>query len=100
MLDRDDVSLFIEREKEQGWHLRGALLDRYQKTFSEPKPEIRRLRAKKGSLLNASNAYARVRWMRALGAISVSISGLKLRTGCPINPSTFSPSSTRSRFTI
>src|SRR5215213_7243899 len=67
MLTRDEFEFFAEREKEQGWHLRGALLDRYQKTFSEPKPEIRRLRAKKRSLLNASNAYARVRWMRALG---------------------------------
>ena len=67
MLDRDDVSVFIEREKEQGWHLRGSLLNRYQKTFSEPKPEIRRLRAKERSLLNASNAYSRIRWMRGLG---------------------------------
>src|SRR5829696_4422979 len=67
MLTKDEVELFAKRERKQGWHLRGTLLDRYQKTFSEPKPEIRRLRAKKGSLLNASNAYSRILWMRALG---------------------------------
>ena len=67
MLDRDSMGLFIEREKKQGLHLRKALLGRHQTVFQRPRREIPQLRAKRASLLNAHNAYARVRWMRGLG---------------------------------
>src|SRR3954447_18184924 len=67
MLDRDSLGQFIEREKKQGKHLRRALLGRHQRVFRRPKQELRRLRAKQASLLNAHNPYARVRWLRALG---------------------------------
>src|SRR4051794_22606814 len=67
MLTREQFEFFGLREKKQGVHLRKALLGRHQRVFRRPKREIRRLRARKLSLLNASNAYARIRWMRGLG---------------------------------
>src|SRR5687767_9440833 len=67
MLAKDVLSPFIEREKRQGKVLRNSLKGRYQKTFEDPKPELRRLRARKRSLLTGYHDYGRIRWMRGLG---------------------------------
>src|SRR3982750_3609132 len=86
MLDRDSLSLFIERGKKQGLHLRKALLGRHQTVFQRPRREIRQLRAKRASLLNAHNAYARVRWLRALGDHLFEILGAEAPDWLPDQP--------------
>ncbi len=57
---------FRQRERDQGAHLVKALLGHYQKTFSKPQLEVRKLTRRARWALNAHNPHSRTLWFTAL----------------------------------
>ena len=57
---------FRQRERDQGAHLVKALRGRYQKTFSKPQLEVRKLTRRARWRLNAHNPHSRTLWFTAL----------------------------------
>ncbi len=67
-LNRGDIVVFADREKRQGRILKGALQRHHQKIYRRPADQLKRLRATRRLELGATNPYARITWIRTLGA--------------------------------
>ncbi|MGA4551116.1 hypothetical protein [Methylorubrum aminovorans] len=79
-------SRFAMREHDQAIRLILALRGSRQREFSRPAQEVRRLREGQAHRLYAHNAFARERWMRALGGQLCAALGARAPRYQPVRP--------------
>ena len=67
MLERRYTRVWTERERLIGLHLKKSLRQRFQKSFSDIRPEIKRLSRSARFELTSYNSFSRRFWFRTLG---------------------------------